>query len=143
MIDPTEDLWPSDIAAEKIQTPVSILRTQAARLGQKTSNLVEGQVDTMAHERRIIHRFRLVAPALDNFAYDLFRISHPATLYPITIDGEPEDTAYKIIPIGGRQLNSEKELVEWLREVFASKETKRIVSSIVSQSAAWEPALKS
>lgn len=38
------DLWPADIGEPNIRTPVSILREQASLLGEKTNNIVEGQV---------------------------------------------------------------------------------------------------
>jgi hypothetical protein len=115
-----EYLWPSDIAKDKVQTPVSILRAQAAHLGQKTSNLVEGRVDTLAREDRIYHRSKLVAPALDNYSYELFRISQPATMYPIQVEDEPR------VPLGPIQvekriLSSDDDFVIWLRGVLASE----------------------
>jgi hypothetical protein len=43
----TNDLWPSDIAANSnLRTPVTILKEQAALLGQKTDNLVIATVSS-------------------------------------------------------------------------------------------------
>lgn len=138
-----EDLWPSDIAKEKVSTPISILRAQAARLGQKTGNLVEGRVDTLAREDRIYHRFRLLAPALDNYTYELFRVSHPATMYPIRVEEEPDQTQReKLISSKRKMIHSEDEFVEWLRSVLASELTRRVVEALVSQSADWTAAAK-
>ena len=138
-----DDLWPSDIAKEKVQTPVSILRAQAARLGQKTSNLVEGRVDTLAREDMIYHRFNLVAPALDNYTYELFRISHPATMYPIRVEEEPAQSQMEQLnPSKRKRLTSEQEFVDWLRSVLANEQTRRVVEALASQSADWTVPVK-
>jgi hypothetical protein len=131
-----EDLWPADLAKQNVQTPVSILRAQAAHLGQKTSNLVEGRVDTLSREGRIYHRFLLVAPALDNYSYELFRISHEATMYPIVVEEEPR--ASDNLRINTRKmLSSEDEFVDWLRSALSSEQTRRVVESLFSQSTDW------
>jgi hypothetical protein len=127
----SEDLWRNDLAMERIQTPVSILRAQAAKLGQKTRNLVEGRVDTLSREGRIYHRFGLVAPALDNYAYDLFTISHPVTMYPIRVDREAEPQGWQ------NPLATEAEFVEWLRSALGSKQARRVVDALISQSSDW------
>ena len=41
-----DDLWPENIAESNMVTPVSILREQAALLGDKTKQLVTGEVQT-------------------------------------------------------------------------------------------------
>jgi len=116
-----EDLWPSDIAADVPVTPVNILKAQAARIGEKTKNIVEGAVRTSS-SGDMIHSFRLVAPALDNYSYELFRISHSVALYPVTV-----------LPTG-RTLRSEDDFVSWLKEQLSSPQTRQIVSSLIAQS---------
>jgi len=114
-----EDLWPSDIAAD---VPVNILKAQASRIGEKTKNIVEGAVRTSSDSGEMIHSFRLVAPALDNYSYELFRITHPVTLYPV------------FVPAEGRLLRSEDDFVSWLKEQLSSPQTRQIVSSLIAQS---------
>ena len=46
----TDDLWPEDFGSIKIDSPVSVIRKQAALLGNKTSGLVEGNVSTEVDE---------------------------------------------------------------------------------------------
>jgi hypothetical protein len=118
----SEDLWPPDIADEIPVTPASILKAQASRIGEKTKNIIEGRVDTTSSGEGMVHSFRLVAPALDNYSYELFRITHSIRLYPVTV------------MYSGRSLRSEQELVAWLRELLSSPETKRIVGSLIAQS---------
>lgn len=38
------DLWPEDFASVGERSPISILKEQAAYLGKRTKNLVEGKV---------------------------------------------------------------------------------------------------
>ena len=44
----TNDLWPANIADSNLTTPVTILKEQAALLGEKTRQLVKGEVVTQA-----------------------------------------------------------------------------------------------
>ena len=69
------DLW-GDIAPSAVRTPASILREQASLLGAKTKNTIEGQVETWTSGSKLYHSFNLVVPALDNYSYELFKISH-------------------------------------------------------------------
>jgi hypothetical protein len=144
-----EDLWPCDLAQERLHTPASILKAQAAKLGQKTRNLVEGRVETLSREGRIYQSFILVAPALDNYSYNLFRISHPITMYPIRVEHEPEteeqpdEEFFDNIFMRSREkqwktLESEEAFVSWLRSVLGSRHTKRVVDALVSQSSDYE-----
>src|SRR5881296_859505 len=80
------DLW-GEIQPPDVRTPVSILREQAALLGQKTKNLVEASVETTSSGGTFYHTFKLVAPALDNYTYQLFRIRHGIQLYPVYVEG--------------------------------------------------------
>jgi hypothetical protein len=137
-----QDLWPDDIVDAVSTTPASILKVQAGRLGQKTKNLVQGQVETSAASGRLVHSFKLIAPALDNYTYELLRISHGVTLYPIKVEEEPIKTSkVRFADMGGKKvpghwLQNEGELIDWLREALSAPQTRRIVGSLVSQSAA-------
>lgn len=147
------DLWPADIEQSEITPPVAILREQAAALGKKTGYLLEGRVDTsvtqgpagarfvqMSREalgltragndpRLFLHRFLVVAPALDGYAYELFWIEHGADQYPARApeldvkEGEPSELT----------LASEHDLLEYIRLVLNSEKTRRIVGSLLAQ----------
>ena len=95
MPDDTMDLWPDELATAERQPPVAILRTQAALLGRKTRNLVIGRVTTPSVGQTLfshlaptpfVYVFQLVAPALNDYTYDLFSISHGVDLYPVHLD---------------------------------------------------------
>jgi hypothetical protein len=79
------NLWPGDVASSPPVTPVAVLREQAAHLGRLTNNVVEAQVQTTASGDNFDHRFLLRVPALGNYSYELFRVVHGVTLYPLTL----------------------------------------------------------
>lgn len=116
------DFW-GDLNLEEIRTPVSILRAQAALLGQKTQNLVEAEVNTFTSEGKFFHSFNLVAPALQDYTYRLFRVRHGIELYPITV----------LLPAPEKMLKSEDEFMVFVREILSSEQTRRIISSLLAQ----------
>ena len=127
------DLWP-DIEQSKVVPPLAILREQAAALGNKTGHLLEGRVNTRTGEDgNFIHSFYVVAPTLDNYTYNLFSISHGANAYPVTVS-RPQRMGPDNRPLPETLIiNSEKELLDYLREVLNSEKTKGIVGSLLAQ----------
>src|ERR1017187_9270395 len=117
------DLW-GEIAPTAVRTPLAVLREQAALLGRKTNNLVEATVTTGVYRGGFIHRFNLVVPALDDYTYELFAVTHGIELYPVR-KWDPL-SVYPDFP-------SEEAFVEWLRQELSSPETKRIVSNLLAQ----------
>jgi hypothetical protein len=147
-----KDLWPNDIAQVVNRTPVTILKEQASLLGSKTKNIVTaevGQVDEDATSHDLIYRFYIVAPALKNYHYRLFDISHPIDLYPLTvfpdssvadelIYGKPEFLqAYDLGANerhGSFQVQKEESFLALLEQIFAAQKTRRVIASILGQS---------
>lgn len=116
-----EDLWPDNIAETTMVTPVSILKEQAALLGEKTKQLVKGEVVTETTGKMLSHRFFVVAPTL-NYRYELFSASHGITFYPITV------FFFNPAPV-----NSEEDLKAKLKEILSSQHTLNVVHSILAQ----------
>ena len=121
------DLWPEELAAEPAQkAPGGILREPAALLGPRTNNLLEGRVETRPDPRmaRLHHSFKIdCASALDFYQFDLFSLSHGVNeFYPLEALAHGKQV----------QLNSEADLIAWLRTVFASPETKRIIGTLLA-----------
>jgi hypothetical protein len=132
-----EDLWP-DISPAAIVTPASILKTQATALSQKTNGLLQGEVRTSANQGALYHQFILVVPALENYRYGLLRIRHTlANVYPVYIDERPEPLRSVLnipwVEDTAKALKDEGEFREFLRETFASTETKRILENLLAQ----------
>ena len=118
------DLWPAEIGTTKVTAPVTILRKQASILAQRTEGLLEAEVLTNSQaSSQIVHRFVLVAPALDNYRYELFNVIHDVRLYP----------TQGVFQGSGTQLDNEEAFVNWLRSVFSSRETKQVIDGIMAQ----------
>src|SRR5262245_44956146 len=84
-----QDLWPEDFGIDDFVTPVTLLKEQAALLGSKTHNLVEATVSTGSNHPDFIHILYLIAPALDNYRYQLITLRHTIDLYPVQINYLP------------------------------------------------------
>jgi hypothetical protein len=122
------DLWPSDITTITTVAPVTMLRQQASRLNEKTKHVVEADVYSENRDGAFWHGFHLVAVALDNYKFRLFSIVHGIDFYPLEIDFFGCDEPIKV--------SSESDFIEALRKIFSSKDTKRVLHSLISQSQA-------
>ena len=128
------NLWPEDIALTQIVAPVAILKEQAALLGERTKNLVEGRVTQRKRDYlyplTLTYDFDLVAPALDHYQYRLFSISHDVEFYPLTIDNSDALNDNQL------HVNDEEEFLSALGQIFSSDKTKGVIKSLVAQSRA-------
>lgn len=128
----TKSLWPDTIGVVKETPPVSILREQAALLGEKTRNLVTAEVDSAARYGSFYDTFYLVAPALDNYMFELFKTSRNIeSFYPITFSSDKLD-------IKQQEIASEDELLKVLANIFSHPKTINIIESMLIQSG-WAP----
>ncbi|HLG17223.1 MAG TPA: hypothetical protein VJH03_22420 [Blastocatellia bacterium] len=135
------NLWPEDIAVTETVAPAAILKEQASLLGERTKNLVEGRVAPSAPSLRggnFEYAFYLVAPALDNYHYHLFSVSHGVEFYPLTIQPRGSFGLSGLLPRGEVELavNNEEEFLEELAKLFSSDKTKHIIASLIAQSRA-------
>ena len=120
-----KDLWPMEFSPQRQTPPVTILRQQAALLGRKTKNLVEGDVVTSTTaEGMFEHTFYFVAPALDDFRYRALKVVHGIVFYPLELK------AGKMIAT----CNDEDEFTDILQYVFAAEETHNVIASLIAQS---------
>jgi hypothetical protein len=133
------NLWPTDLAPTAERTPLSILKEQATQLGAQTKNLLEGQVTTSAsaqgEDRLFQHVFNIVAPALDGYKYQLLTVTHKLDPYPVTVR-QPfrgVNALAQRLQAQGEKLASESEFIDYLRKVFASDETRRVIGALLAQ----------
>ncbi|HYP05551.1 MAG TPA: hypothetical protein VER03_04880 [Bryobacteraceae bacterium] len=115
------DLWP-EIPTEKLRTPVSILREQAALLGQKTQNLLEAGVSTTTFEGSFRHSFFILAPSLD-YSTELFTVEHRIELYPV----------FGIANGIRVRMDTEDQFIGWIRIQLSSDATQRLVQALLAQ----------
>ena len=119
------DLWPKARFETDAITPLSILRRQAALLGEMTQHLVEADVSTFVDRNEAAHHFRLVVPALDNYKYDLFTVFHAIDqLYPVR--------GY-YVGVSTNKMDDQSAFVQWLKEVLSSESTLKKIDSLLAQ----------
>ncbi len=135
------DLWPPSFeAVSEPNPPIDILREQAALLEQKTGGMVLAEVKKVeGYDSNIIvvsrgktslpisHSFYLVAPALENYRYQLFRIEQPIERYPLLIIGSP-------ISDRDIEVESQEGFVEILRRIFSDEKTQKVIQSLIAHS---------
>jgi hypothetical protein len=133
------NLWPADLAPTLERTPLTILKEQAVRLGAMTKNLLEGHVDTTRvpdatspEQLAFRHSFKVVAPTLDGYAWELLVVKHRLEPYPLVAHFYGRPSRWKSEP-ESRELNSEAEFIDYLRQVFASEETRGIIGTLLAQ----------
>jgi hypothetical protein len=119
------DLWPKTKFETDLVTPVSILRRQAALLGEKTQQLVTADVATEASGGTYVtHNFRLVVPSLDNYKFLLFKVMHKVdNLYPLEAYFEG-NTVHILM---------QEDFVNWLKRTLSSESTLKRIDSLMAQ----------
>ena len=138
-----ENLWSTafENAKDKI-SPLQILKDQASQLGSMTKNLVRAEVrmkrdPSSSKETSLIFDFNILASLFNNYRYRLFTAGidisahYPLVLFlPFKLKAEllgsnEEKQGNDIV------VNSEIELLDWLRRIFSSEFTLNIISSLV------------
>ena len=139
------DLWPADIEkAEKLETPVSILKQQASLLGERTNQVVIAKVAQTEKEHALpdsddfAYDFFIAAPALGNYRYRLFTLTYGIELYPLVFkldtDIKAELAPKPASPRYDLRVNSKEEYLEALKKIFAAHKTVKLVRAIIGQS---------
>ena len=124
------DLWPDFQAPEAVNSPVYLLKEQAAKLQQKTTGLVRAALrPASAPDGSFWVGFDLYSPALGEYTYHLFEVTYPPHFFPITLTaGNDVHTA--------QNLDQFKAILE---SVLRSSRTKQIVEAIMAQATALGP----
>src|SRR4051794_15053321 len=79
------NLWPDSFGEPPEPTPVAILRQQGILLGQKTGNLVYGEVQSRAlPSGEFMHILQITAPLLA-FRQAVAVVIHKVDLYPLLV----------------------------------------------------------
>ncbi len=117
-----DDLWPDNIGDSKLITPVAILKEQAVLLGEKTKQLVVGEVSTGILGPMFVHSFCISAPTI-KYRYELFTASHAINFYPLTVQFASQKTL----------LGNEDAFRAKLKSIFSDAHTLTVVHSILAQ----------
>jgi hypothetical protein len=119
-----QDLWPTEIGEYDQVSPVSILKSQASRLGVRTDDRVTARVETVASGAEFRHAFFIVARQL-RYEYELFIVTHSIDFYPLKIHFEGFNRV--------ESATSEEEFIDLLGKVFRSERTTRLINSLLAQ----------
>jgi hypothetical protein len=149
-----KDLW-GDIEEVTELLPRDLMQQQATILGQKTKNLLKGEivsypVETLGIDVDAItaknlanvvrskkitviqQTFYLYVPSLQ-YRYELFSVRHDITGYPVEVGTDGDDIAYHVLGLKPKADKNEEEFTETLMKILSSERTKKIVSSLLSQ----------
>ncbi len=143
-----EDLWPKDImnGVTKIKAPVAILKEQGSLLGEKTDNIIIGEVRTVKtiaigreyESGSFSYRFLIVSPIL-GYSYSLFIITHKIDLYPVEVLNLDEEICRELGFEFDKRKNplviakGESEFKDLLRIIFNSTKVKGMIAAILAQ----------
>jgi hypothetical protein len=119
------DLWPDQFGTLSLPPPILTMREQATIISNKTGGRIVAEVATARHGNNFEHVFLLVAPFLDDYRYQLFRVIHPVDLYPLELHADVMDQIL--------QCKTSEEFETALRTIFASPQTIKVVRAILAQ----------
>jgi hypothetical protein len=149
-----QNLWPPAFKKEIANSPAVILREQATMLGEKTRNLVQGEVvHNEKFQDKFSYVFFIVAPTLGHYRYKLLSLEHSIEMYPLKISVEdeilneissesyerteilinPQTTLVVNAHTKEIEISSEDELIHALKAIFWAKKTRRVITNLLSQ----------
>lgn len=130
----TVDLWPDDIGqATSPSGPITLLKSQATILSDKTSGLVTVDIQRgQAREtNRFVDNFYLFGPKI-NYRYLLFSVWHPIEFYPAEIRSYVEvihDDRERAVSV-----TNDDELTQEVKRIFGAERTREVIGAIITRS---------
>lgn len=126
----TQSLWGELPVVDAIRLPVIILREQATKLTELTNGLLQGEVTTRKVHDELRHNLLIVAPALDNYSFNVLSTRHGVIAYPVIINSFATQKEYNS--------SNEKEFVEAIANILSSAEVHKTLGALLAQSKAEE-----
>ena len=120
------DLWPNEFCVTDENVPVAILREQASLLSEKTGWKLQGLVSTRVEGKNFENYFHIVAPALDDYHYRLFKVKHGIEPYPLWIDSE-------VFPQTDYEVSTADDFLQALKTIFSAEPTKKLIGILLKQ----------
>jgi hypothetical protein len=108
-------------------------------LEKKTQNVVLAEVVSSAGNK-FVYNFNITAPALGDYTYKLFTISHPIDLYPLQLlldRGVAKDIGITRKGFEAQffcNINDEAEFLKVLDQILKADRTKQIIRNLLAQS---------
>ena len=129
---PSKNLWGDLESLKPFRTPTTVLKEQAGSLSSATNGVLRGKVGIDRTTNRFEIVLSIVAPALNNYEFNVVYVRHGIEVYPADVKASyPVDK-------GGNwlQCKTEDALVIALASILGSAKVKRVIQSLVSQSKA-------
>jgi hypothetical protein len=126
------NLWPEEIGAEAAgSTPLAILRIAATQLGERTQQLIVGHIEQdLLFGNKFRLEFFLEVPSMDRYRFRLLQVEHDVdSFYPVKVSVMGKT----VIARPSADLNNEKEFQEWLKQVFSSPGTTKLINTLLQQ----------
>src|ERR1700681_3385891 len=76
-----KNLWGQLPPTEEIRTPTQIIKEQASALADLTRGTLQGSVSVRATSDQFVINLDIVAPAIDNYTYNVLEALHSLQLY--------------------------------------------------------------
>ena len=120
----TESFW-SIPKQEKMRTPLSILKEQAAALTEVTEGTLQCQVIALQQGELLTLQMYIVVPALANYKFHVLSYTQPIYLYPGQV----------ITPILNQNINvaNEAQFIENLKRILSSSQMQRVIAGLIAQ----------
>lgn len=123
----TQNLWGELPVVEKVRTPLSILREQAAVLGQMSERLLEGEVVvTSDSPDQIEAHLNIVASTLGGYSVTILSIRYDLDIYPVTLQHAFEDSVTK-------SAKDEEAFIKALRQILSSDSVRKVIFALLTQ----------
>jgi hypothetical protein len=124
----TQNLWGELPTIEKIRTPLSILREQAAFLGQLTNRLLEGEVVVNSTTiEQIEAHLNIIAPTLDSYSVTILTIRYGfLDMYPVHLQHALDDS----VRISAKD---EESLINALQRILTSVSVQKVIKVLLIQ----------
>jgi len=132
------DLWPDELPTTVTpDSPVRILKEQAALLGKKTRGIVQASLRTSGEgseaPKPFVYNFYITCPTL-SYYYKIFSVAMGFEPYPASFRID-SDILKEISPGTGEGVSlsakSEQEFVSILGDILQAEKTKKIVASLM------------
>jgi|ERR1700676_1324091 len=121
-----QSLWGELPASSETKSPIAILREQATALRDATNGMLTGDVSATASDMRFTASLYVVAPALNNYRYEVLTVQHPVAFYPVAIRSRAV-----LRPL---EAKNEEEFLGHLEKILTSRKIHSVIASLISMS---------
>jgi hypothetical protein len=125
----SKNLWGElHIDALNQTTPTQILKDQAALLSDMTKSVLQADVTVSLYNGIFNLDLNIVAPAIENYRYEVVSVTHGLEMYPVTVKPQNDLSAHDIV------CKNDTEFETALGEILSSERVRRVIGLLLAQS---------